>query len=266
MDGGSRKRKRSGGQRQRLEEIRAEQALLEQQKDSCLAEHLLYKWAWGEISAQEVQCISKLVLQDVSEKRDLRKLEALAAAGSYGKYSNKVYAAVLKVAAPEIHIPSPFTVKLPFKNPFGLLLQAMILPHILFASIYRSYKDTWQKVICPSTAAVTAFWKEMVGSGNPNLTPELKKKTTFRSHCIPLCLHGDGVPVSGIGKGWVQTVTNWLWYSLLTTHAATADSLFFICAIYDKLRKQGKDLSDTAHQFLTILQWSFEAFVQRLLA
>ena len=132
MDGGSRKRKRSGGQRQRLEEIRAEQALLEQQKDSCLAEHLLYKWAWGEISAQEVQCISKLVLQDVSEKRDLRKLEALAAAGSYGKYSNKVYAAVLKVAAPEIHIPSPFTVKLPFKNPFGLLLQAMILPHILF--------------------------------------------------------------------------------------------------------------------------------------
>ena len=259
MDGGSRKRKRSGGQRQRLEEIRAEQALLEQQKDSCLAEHLLYKWAWGEISAQEVQCISKLVLQDVSEKRDLRKLEALAAAGSYGKYSNKVYAAVLKVAAPEIHIPSPFTVKLPFKNPFGLLLQAMILPHILFASIYRSYKDTWQKVICPSTAAVKAFWKEMVDSGNPNLTPELKKKTTFRSHCIPLCLHGDGVPVSGIGKGWVQTVTNWSWYSLLTTHAATADSLFFICAIYDKLRKQGKDLSATAHHFLTILQWSFEA-------
>ena len=180
MDGGSRKRKRSGGQRQRLEEIRAEQALLEQQKDSCLAEHLLYKWAWGEISAQEVQCISKLVLQDVSEKRDLRKLEALAAAGSYGKYSNKVYAAVLKVAAPEIHIPSPFTVKLPFKNPFGLLLQAMILPHILFASIYRSYKDTWQKVICPSTAAVKAFLERDGGLWQSQLDPRAEEENNFQ--------------------------------------------------------------------------------------
>ena len=180
MDGGSRKRKRSGGQRQRLEEIRAEQALLEQQKDSCLAEHLLYKWAWGEISAQEVQCISKLVLQDVSEKRDLRTLEALAAAGSYGQYSNKVYAAVLKVAAPEIHIPSPFTVKLLFKNPFGLLLQAMILPHILFASIYRSYKDTWQKVICPSTAAVKAFLERDGGLWQSQLDPRAEEENNFQ--------------------------------------------------------------------------------------
>ena len=258
MDGSSRKRARSGGHKQRVEEIRAQQVLEEQQKDSCLAEHLLYRWAWGEISAQDVQCISKLVLEDIAEKRDLRKLEALAAAGGYGKYSNKVYAAVLKVAAPEIHIPSPFTVKLPFKNPFGLILQAMILPHILFATIYRSYRETWEKVICPSTEAVTSFWQEMVASGNPNITPELKNKKNFRSRCIPLCLHGDGVPVSGLGKGWVQTVTNWSWYSLLATHAATADSLFFVCAIYDKLRQHGKDLNATAHHFLTILRWSFE--------
>ena len=167
MAGSSKKRARSGGHRQRIEEIRAEEAAEQQQKDSCLAEHLIYRWAWGEISAQEVQCISKLVLQDIEEKRDLGKLKTLAAAGTGGRYSNKVYAAVLKAAAPVIHIPSPFTVKLPFKNPVGLILQAMILPHILFASIYRSYKETWQKVICPSTEAVTAFWQEMVASGNP---------------------------------------------------------------------------------------------------
>ncbi|OLP93413.1 hypothetical protein AK812_SmicGene24693 [Symbiodinium microadriaticum] len=138
----------------------------------------------------------------------------------------------------------------------------MLLPHILFATIYRSYQETWKKVICPSTEAVTIFWREMAAGGNPNLTTELTNRKNYKSGCIPICLHGDGVPVSGIGKGWVHTVTSFSWYSLLTTSAPTADSLFFICALYDKLRRQGKDLDATGHHFLFILKWSFEALFE----
>ena len=153
-------------------------------------------------------------------------------------------------------------VKFAFQKPFGLLLQAMLLPHILFATIYRSYQETWKKVICPSTEAVTIFWREMAAGGNPNLTTELTNRKNYKSGCIPICLHGDGVPVSGIGKGWVHTVTSFSWYSLLTTSAPAADSLFFICALYDKLRRQGKDLDATGHHFLCILKWSFEALFE----
>ena len=75
---------------------------------------------------------------------------------------------------------------------------------------------------------------------------------------MPLALHGDGVPISGLGKSRVQTVTNWSWYSLVTSCVSTADSLIFVYAMCDKMRQHGETLDGTAHHFLMLLRWSFQ--------
>ncbi|CAE7222140.1 unnamed protein product [Symbiodinium sp. CCMP2592] len=226
----SRKRARSGRQRQRIQQMRAEESGAH---SSLLAEHLLEKWSWGEMSAQDIQVIADLAVQDSEEKRDLTKLKKLGKAGSHGRYANKVYRAVYKTAAQGIRIPSPFLVKIPFKSPWDMLLQAVMLPHILFSSIFSSYKATWEKSICPNVEALERFWNVIVENKNPNITPAMTRKANWKRRLVPLALHGDGVPITGLGKSWVQTVTNFAWCSLLTMSTSTIDSLFYVYAMVD---------------------------------
>ena len=170
------KRARSGGHRQRLEQLRREDEEVEGRRGSLLAEHLLEKWSWGEMSAQDIQAIADLAVQDSEQQRDLTKLKKLGEAGLHGKYANKVYQAVYKIAAQHIRIPKPFLVKIPFKSPWNMMLQAVILPHILFSSIFSCYKATWEKSICPNVEALERFWNVMVESKNPNITPAITRK------------------------------------------------------------------------------------------
>ena len=217
------KRLRTGGHRQRLDQQRAENAPQE-----------------GSEALKDAD----------SQNRDLSKLRQLAAAGTNGQHQHKCYADVMKVAAPDNRLPSAFLQRLPFKAPLQTLLQAFLLPHMLFSAIYHSYPDTWRQCICPDAKRVEEFWRSVEGS--PCVVAAIKAKRNFRQRLIPLALHGDVVPVTGLGKGWVQTVTNFSWYSLLTRAASTADSLFFIWAMFDKLQKRARDASGTAHRFFML--------------
>ena len=35
-----------------------------------------------------------------------------------------------------------------------------------------------------------------------SFTHPVRERTNFRTHCIPLSIHGDGTPVVGVGKAW----------------------------------------------------------------
>ena len=260
MAGASKKRKLSGGQRQRVQQIRNEDERQDEPEDqpSLLAEYLLDKWAWGDMSAQDVQSIARLAMDDYDAQRDTAKLRALGNAGSQGKYKNKCYQAVMKIAEDGLRLPAPFLARFPFKAPWKSVLQAVMLPHILFSSIYHQYAATWRKSVCPSMDVLEKFWTDMVESGNPNVQGALTRRKNWKRRCVPLAVHGDGVPVTGVGKGWTQTVTNWSWYSLVATGVATVDALFYIYAMYDKMRVHAKDLSGTAHHFFLVLKWSFD--------
>ena len=260
MASASKRRKLTGGQRQRVQQIRLEdeQPAEPQRETSLLADYLLDKWSWGEMSAQDVQTIAQLTMDDCHKQRDTTKLEALARAGSQGKFKNKCYQAVMKIAEEGLRLPNPFLARFPFKAPWSSVLQAVFLPHLLFSSIYHHYGATWRKSVCPSSEVLEKFWTDMVDSGNPNVRGLLTRRKNWKRRCVPLAVHGDGVPITGVGKGWTQTVTNWSWYSLVATGVATVDALFFIYAMYDKMRVHAKDLSGTAHHFFLVLKWSFD--------
>ena len=77
-------KRRKGGLQQRLEEAR-----VESERSSVVAEYLLQQYAWGLMSVQQVQQIAALVLQDmdllkVSTDVVFPQLEALRKLGSSG--------------------------------------------------------------------------------------------------------------------------------------------------------------------------------------
>ena len=250
------KRAHSGGQRQRLAQAAAEERW--NGVGSVLVQYLLSQMLWGAMSPQQAQHIAHLAQKDMDAApencKPREELDRLAATGCSGAYPNKVYHDIMRNCIPNIGLPRPFLFKLPYKEPLGELLQSCLLPHEVFSSIYNNYKATWRKCVHPSNEACEKFWLAM--DGHPATTDGIKCRENYKTHCVPLALHGDGVPLTGIGKGWQQTITDFSFYSLLG-QGGTPDLLFFIFAVFDKLRKFGRDNSGTAHRFFEILRWSF---------
>ena len=72
--------------------------------------------------------------------------------------------------------------------------------------------------------------------------------------CIQITLHGDGVPVSGIGKSWGRSVLFLSWCSLLAT-GNTLDFNFLIAGLYEKLCAATR-YAHTWNRFCRMLVWS----------
>ena len=108
----------------------------------------------------------------------------------------------------------------------------MILPHELFAAIYHCYKKAWVNRICPSRARVEKFWESVNGT-TQFLTHPVRLRPNFRSHCIPLSIHGDGTPVVGIGKAWGKLLDIWSWQSLLVSGPTILRTMLIFCVHSD---------------------------------
>ena len=75
------------------------------------------------------------------------------------------------------------------------------MAHVLFSTIYNHYPDAWANRICPGVAAIQQFWNALANS--PQLdNDDIMSRPDFKDRCIPITVHGDGVPVTGIGKSW----------------------------------------------------------------
>ena len=121
-------------------------------------------------------------------------------------------------------------------------------------------KATWNKVILPKNDLPLKFWTAQQGhpqwEGHPlsTMNPNQLKKM------IPLSLHGDEVPITGIGKQWSRKMVNFSWHSLLSTIASVRDSQFFIWALFEKVGLNEEEVGgyNTLWHFFKVLAWSFE--------
>ena len=105
-------------------------------------------------------------------------------------------------------------------------------PHELFSIIYHGYPQVWIARACPSVDTIREFWDAMVG--NPQMdNADITAKPNLRSKCIPITIHGDGVPVSGLGKSWSKLIDVWHWTSLLGS-GGTMDMCMYIFSVYQR--------------------------------
>ncbi|CAE7809930.1 unnamed protein product [Symbiodinium sp. CCMP2592] len=220
------------GQRQRIAKAMAEEnsAAGDMSSSSLLVTYLLTEVVWGLMSPQQAQHISNLVMLDMrAGPAAVNEISTMAACGCNGKYPNKCYADIMKNCVPaEVKVPSPFLFPLPMKDPVGEIVQACLLPHELFASVWSSYKATWHHSILGSEGRLQEFWNTMEQGRHPAVTPELLN--------------------SKPGK--------------------TEETLFFIFALFDKLRVLGSDanasgplMTSKATGFLAIYECGYSAML-----
>ena len=249
------KRKRKGGIQQRLAAAKAEN----QCPGSLLARFLLVSFSWGKFSPQFVQKVAKLACDDIQNARkydsDLEDLTVLSKLGSSGTYPNKMHQELMhKVVEPKL--PKPFYATVPCAKPWDEQIQGMMLPHEVFSAIYHHYPRAWKQRILPDTTELKQFWAEMQDHPQFENDPMMQRRG-WMNRMVPIGLHGDAFPCTGIGKGWTKLMDTWNWTSMLV-RGSTLNTVFFIWAVFGNLclHNQG---NVTINVCLKILKWSFLA-------
>ena len=142
----SRKRDRSGGQRQRLRRMLQEEQLNCQ---SVLCTWLLSMFAWGHFSVQRVQKISALVMKDLKSAETSETiwndLETLSKLGTEGLYANKMHTELMGKCKGLSNLPEPYPVDIQYAPPLGMQKQDVFLPHEVFSAIYHKYPQHGKK-------------------------------------------------------------------------------------------------------------------------
>ena len=245
-------KKRKGGLRQRLQEQRDERA-----DTSELAAYLVEECLWGSMSPQQVQRIAALALRDAEKVKETgelpEELVILGRLGTGGLYPNKMWADLTRQLAPSVKLPQPMLVKIPCRA--GLDTLPIMLPHELLASIYEANPAVWVQVVKPSDSRAEEFWRSVQGHPGLEASP-LLSRPDYQRLCLPLSVHGDAVPITGLGKAWCQQLTDLSFMSLLGL-GSVKELLFYMGGFWEKLRVMSNDMTGTAHKFLAVLAWSF---------
>ena len=102
-------------------------------------------------------------------------------------------------------------------------------------------------------ARVREFWHAMAGTPAMQDHP-VTERADFQNLCVPLSFHGDGVPISGIGKAWGHSVDVFSWRSMLSSGSTLMTNyIIFLIFKFLKVTSAGRD---TYQKFWIVLSWS----------
>lgn len=141
--------------------------------------------------------------------------------------------------SPILH-PELVPVPMKSRHPRGYDLQdvSFIDPHVAFARVYE-VRDVWNQLMLPDPDALEEFWNGQVQAKSPRLQNNpMLDVPNWKRLFVPLFMHGDGCPITGVGKSWGKSMDSFNWGSLLATGATKAVSLL-ICAVFHICAVQG---------------------------
>ena len=181
---------------------------------------VLEEWSLGRMSPQKVQKFmfaAKLDIEGCGGQVPL-DIELVAGIGSSGVHPEHCDRDLLNLVGNKLA--EPYCVEIPMKcnsiRGWHMVEQELWLPHQVFASIFEQYPTAFEAKIQGQAGEVEKFWEAM--QGNPQLVDHpVLDIPGYQSCVIPLSLHGDGVPITGVGKSWGKSMDVWSWCSLLAS-------------------------------------------------
>ena len=254
LTGGVRQRaKRAKGQ---SEEVAAPQVESEEcdnvrpDLDSEAIFHWPRKWSWGKISAAEVQrealrshndfqrTLSSIPLSEDFMPKSLMRVAQL---GHWGTHPGNVHRE-LKYWLGETTIPAAHVITVPMaitKPTCGAETSVdvdfpILFPHEILAHVYRNQPALFKQLYIAGDMEEQTlgmhhenFWSTVQERGDPRLlnhpmTTIRDWKQTF----VPLSLHGDGVPVTKIGKAGSKSMEVYSFSGLLGMGSTRATKVF----------------------------------------
>ena len=239
-----------GGYRQRLaKQCESSKAA---EEPSQLATYLITKWSWGLLPAVQVQEICMAAVRDGTKHPEVIALSTL---GSPGQSRNHCHRDLVGMLKPPALAGATSTFKLPLAsgNHHREIDQEFCLPHAMFAAMYEN-RPEYFSICMGSEASCASFWQGM--EAHPHSQGHvIQNRKSFQRLGVPISLHGDGVPVAGVGKTWSKSCDVFSWSSLLARGMNTLGCNFFIFSIFAQSICSG-NLHDTYATFWKILCWS----------
>jgi hypothetical protein len=184
-------------------------------ESSFLVSTLLGSWTWGFISLVFLQRICAASVRDWEAKgvAPPSQLKLMSELGMSGAHPANMHRDLLRsgiisdnMLGKAVQIPMPIRLA---KNVWNMRMQAIIFPHLLFANMYAHYKEQFLLRVMPSEDAVESFWDAM--TDHPLMDIVRQRVGGFRRNLVPIAMHGDDVPVTGVGKSWQKLITVFSW-------------------------------------------------------
>ena len=226
---------------------------------SRLGQLLVEMYCWSELSLPKMQAIAAAAVHDSqpTPHPDLVRLAKLGGSGDHPQnmgrdFKRLVCEPSLADAISEISLPIR---KLPLNIfRFRVVRQLIILPHMLFATIFAKHRNDFDMAMCGgSEDRLAEFWQAM--EDHPAMAAHLRDRPNWQRRAIPLGLHGDGLPVTGVGKTWAQSAEAFSWGSLVAP-GSTIRSLYLMFMCYKSLVVASGGLS-TMDAIWRKVCWSF---------
>ena len=199
---------------------------------------------------------AKKDIEKSKEDKELPDLDKLAGLKQGKNLIRSVYGNLEKSS----NLPAPFPVEIPYKD--GAHAGNILLPHEYFAAMYENDKH-WKSSILGDCRTLEKFWTTFdthpLMKDNP-----LKRIPEYTKTLIPLSLHGDEVPVFGVGKIWARSVLSFSWTSILANAlgASAEECTIYIWGVFEKFVVQDEgDVLGTMSTFFSVLRWSFQALL-----
>ena len=250
-EAGPARKRRRGGVAQRIEQAEEEAKIASQ-----TVELLLQRFASGAFSAKECALIAEAVVKDIkAAAAGFNVLHDLSQLDKEAKDSTHASRTMNRILDTRSVLPEPFVVNMTFTD--GQHNTAMLLPHEYFAA-YWKHPERRATSLLPDELELPRFWSAV--REHPCLQNHpIWARSDALQKCIPLCLHGDEVPVAGIGKIWCRSVLCFSWFSLMSQAGGVdmASSMQYIWGVFEKFATV--DSTGTMDTFWSIMRWSFAA-------
>jgi hypothetical protein len=105
--------------------------------------------------------------------------------------------------------------------------------------------------MCPGPERLAKFWDGIADSPQLAAHP-IKTIPNWKRRCIPLSFHGDGVPVTGVGKSWSRSMFMYS-FSSMVGMGTTLQMMWMIWAVFkDALNTAANLDSITAYHVTSI--------------
>jgi hypothetical protein len=121
----------------------------------------------------------------------------------------------------------------------------------MLVHVFENFRPAFERLICSGTDALATFWASQ--TAHPGLAQHpLRGRRDFRHRAIPLSLHGDGVPITGVSRSWGRSLMA-LSFSSLMGLGTTLQTQFLMFSVFAHL------LSDRGKRAMwKVLCWSFD--------
>ena len=172
------------------------------------------------MSAKDVQVLASAALKDGSSHPELVELADVGAQGEHPGNAARDIARLTQRRTRLLLSERLGAIRIFVKKPplavFNVR-QNILDPHELFSWLYHAHPEQFGRMMFGGdNANIRKFWGDM--RDHPSFAEHpVCRRPELETHIVPIIMHGDGVPVSGLGKSWLKCVEIYSWGSMLGT-------------------------------------------------